>query len=138
MPDPTLALYFENNAGQIWEHPDGYAFVCYHANKRQPGELERLIMRTGALLLTRGWQRVLGDQRLMKPQSEEEKAWILEQWYGGKVARPTHILAALVLAKDVFTRLATQQIISSSDRGYLYESFTDLERACARLLMWPA
>lgn len=136
MPFDDLLLYFENAAGQVREHPAGYAVVCYSLGKRQPETFEALGTQVGKLLLARQWHRLLSDQREMTPLSEAEKRWIAEQWLTHRVPRPATLREAVLLPADVFARLSMAQILNqaSATAGTIaLHSFTDEAAAQAYL-----
>ncbi|WP_460502763.1 hypothetical protein [Hymenobacter agri] len=110
MPETTLTAVFANEAGELFEHPAGYALIRYQAGKRPAGAIAAMLTQAGALLLRRNWTSLLSDTRLMAPLTDEEKAWVVEHWQGRRVARPTHVRVATLLPLDVFARLAVGQI----------------------------
>jgi hypothetical protein len=135
MPTTGLSIYFQNAAGQILEHPDGYAHVRYHAGLRRPDEYTALLIHLGHLLRRRGWRRVLGDQRLMMPLRQGEKKWLLEQWFTGKVERPAYLITAIIAPLDAAARKSAQQMWNQSSPAISeYHTFADLEQARAFLL----
>lgn len=71
----NLSLYFENAAGRLLEHPDQYVILQYHPGKRAFTDLQALLTHTGILLRRNSWHKLLGDQRLMTPFTEEGSKW---------------------------------------------------------------
>jgi hypothetical protein len=127
-----LPLYFENPVGRVLEHPDGYAVVEYHAGKRKLNELQAFLTHTGQLLQRRSWNRLLGDQRLLSPFTDEESAWILNYW----LDRPANqqIWAAVILPNDVFARLSVSQMVTEAKAASLtYRLFNTADEAAAWL-----
>jgi hypothetical protein len=110
MPTSGLSIYFENAAGRLLEHPDGYVYFQYHAGKRAFTDLQALLTHTSTLLKRKKWMKVLGDQRLMSPFTEQESAYILEHWLAYGLHSPGPIYAAVIVANDVFARLAASQV----------------------------
>jgi hypothetical protein len=110
MPLSGLSVYFENAAGRLLEHPAGYVYFQYHPGKRNFLDLQALLTHTSILLHRKKWYKILGDQRLMSPFTEEERAWIVEHWLSHDPQRPGGIYAAVVVANDVFARLAASQV----------------------------
>ncbi|NML65401.1 hypothetical protein HHL22_09315 [Hymenobacter sp. RP-2-7] len=126
----TPFIFFENTAGQVLSHPNGYAILRYLPNQRQPGELARLLTALGQLLLRGGWHRFLADNRQMPPLNEEEKAWFASQWLGHKVPRPAPLYGAVVLPTEVMARLSISQMLSAADTTTMvYRSFTEQSQA---------
>ncbi|MBO2008796.1 hypothetical protein [Hymenobacter negativus] len=135
MPFATgLSVYFENPAGRVLEHPAGYAVFVYAPGKRQFGDLQALLIHTGQLLRRRQWHRLLGDQRRMTPFTEEESKWILEYWLDPANQQPRGLYAAVLLAEDVFARLATTQLINDAKAAALTYHLFDNEIAAAAWL----
>lgn len=134
---PTTArprLYFDNPAGRLWEHPDGYVVFEYLPGKRRFSDLQALLTHTGNLLQRNGWRCLLGDQRLMTPFTDEESHWISSYWLDPTNQRPGGIYAAILLANDVFARLATSQVIHNNKVAALtYRLFEREDEATAWL-----
>ena len=127
-------LYHENPAGQLLEHPDGYAVLRYAAGKRAPTEFQALVTHLGQLLLRRGWTCFLSDTRLMEPLSEAEKAWINTYWLDGKMHRPAQLQGAVLLATNAVTRLGVAQVQRSAPAANIrYQNFLDEAAAHAYL-----
>lgn len=114
MPFPDLPLYFENAAGQLREHPAGYAVLHYTSGPRQPGTFAEFGTQVGRLLLARQWHRLLSDQRELSILSDAEKEWVTTQWLPQHVARPAVLHEALLVARDVFARLAIGQALNQT------------------------
>jgi hypothetical protein len=68
----TLPIYFKNAAVTLREHPAGYVVFEYHTGKREFADFQAALTHTGNLLHRRDWNKILGDQRLMSPFTEEE------------------------------------------------------------------
>jgi hypothetical protein len=135
MPFATgLSIYFENPAGRVLEHPGGYAVFEYAPGKRQLSELQALLIHTGHLLRRRQWHRLLGDQRRMAPFTAEESKWIVEYWLDPANQQPQGLYAAVLLAEDVFARLATTQLIHDAKAATLTYHFFENELAASAWL----
>jgi hypothetical protein len=135
MPFATgLSIYFENPAGRVLEHPNGYAVLVYAPGKRQLSDLQALLIHTGHLLRRRQWNRLLGDQRRMAPFTAEESKWILEYWLDPANQQPQGLYAAVLLAEDVFARLTTTQLINDAKAAALTYHFFDNELAASAWL----
>lgn len=134
LPPATLKLYFENPVGRVLEHPDGYVVFQYHAGKRKLSELQALLTHTRNLLVRNGWHRLLGDQRLMAPFTEEESAWIVDYWLDSSRQGPQGLYGAVLLAHDVFARLSNDQVMHEAKAAALtYRVFEREEAAVAWL-----
>lgn len=109
----ALQVYFENSVGCISEHPDGYAYVSYNAGPRKLDHFQTFLMHISQLLNRQGWRKMLGDQRLMSPFTEQERLWIIDYW----LTRATvghQIYGAVLVPQDVFARLSVSQMISEA------------------------
>lgn len=132
---PIELPYFACPAGQVTAHPAGYAVLRYLPGKRQPTDLPALLTELGRLLLSRGWNKFLADNRAMTPLSGAEKAWFVEHWLGRQVARPACLVSSLVLPHEVVARLSMLEMYALGARGSItYATFTDLAAAEAYLL----
>ena len=135
MPEFVLPVIFSNAAGELFEHPAGYALIRYQAGKRPAGAVAAMLTQTGALLLRRGWAKLLSDTRLMVSLTEEEKAWIVANWQGRQIARPLHVRVAILLPLDVFARLAVGQVQGGVTPGNIhYRNFSEVAEAHAFLV----
>jgi hypothetical protein len=105
-----LSSYFENAAGRLLEHPDGYLYFQYYPGKRTFTNLQALLVHTSILLQRKKWVKVLGDQRLMSPFTAQKRAYILEHWLAYGLHSPAPIYAAVLVANDVFARLVASQV----------------------------
>ncbi|MCI1186969.1 hypothetical protein MON38_06025 [Hymenobacter sp. DH14] len=130
-----LPIYFQNAVGRLLEHPAGYIVFQYHAGKRALADFQALLTHTGQLLRRRGWQRILADQRLMTPFTEAETAWVTSFWLDPANQPPGGLHAAVMLADDVFARLATNTMRETLQSAALtYRLFKDEATATAWLM----
>lgn len=128
-------IYFQNAAGKVFEHPEGYAYVQMAASMaRESREITALIAHTSRLLLLRNWHRLLADQQLMLPLHREEKKWLVDYWLPGKVDRPERIILAAVVPTDKAAQQATRQLWREVPPTYVeYHGFERLAEAQAFL-----
>ncbi len=130
MPGHLLSVVFENDAGQLLEHPAGYISVRYFRQKRGPADLPALVTELGRRLLLRGWHCILGDSRALPVLSEAEKTWLATNWMGRQIPRPPRLWVASVLPVDVFARLSVGQVQhGTAPENITYKLFTDPELA---------
>ena len=129
MPFKEAPLYYANAVGQVRKHPAGYAILCYAVGPRQQLLYEALLTQVGHLLLSRGWNRLLSDQRVMAPFTEAEKAWSVEHWLGQKIARPSLLRVAALLATNVFARLAFAQVLNQAPAHTVHYQYFEEETA---------
>ena len=134
MPAAKLTIYFENNVATVCEHPAGYVVFTYKPGKRAFAELQAVLTHLGNLLRRRDWYRILGDQRAMSPFTEQENAWIVDYWLDVTRQRPGGLYAAVLLAEDVFARLAATQLRFENKQAALtYRLFENEAEAAAWL-----
>jgi hypothetical protein len=131
---PASRLYFNNPVGRVWEHPDGYAHIVYEPGPRQLQHLQAFLTHTGQLLRLRGWQRLLGDQRLMAPFTPEESQWIVDFWLTAEQRGTSTIYGAVLLPHDVFARLSVSQVMNDTRAAALIYRLFDSEEAAQEWL----
>ena len=131
MPYAGLPIYFQNPVACIYEHPDGYAVFAYAPGRRALPELQAALHHLSRLLEHRDWHGVLGDQRRMAPFTAEESAWISEEWFA-LATRRSGLCAAVLVADDVFARLAANQVRHQAT-AVTYRTFQDAAEAAAWL-----
>jgi hypothetical protein len=118
----------------LLEHPEGFAIFQYHPGKRKLSDLQALLTHTSNLLVRNNWNRLLGDQRLMAPFTEEESAWIVSYWLDNTRQSSGNIYGAILLAQDVFARLTMDQVMHEAQASVLtYRNFDDEGKAVAWL-----
>lgn len=113
----THSLYFENAVGCISEYANHYAVVQYKPGKRKFVDFQTFGAHLRGLLQRRNWHKVLSDQRVLAPFTEEERAWIRAQWHTSVVQQK--VLVAVLLPQDVFARLATSLVMHDAHEGAL-------------------
>ncbi|QNH61286.1 hypothetical protein [Hymenobacter sediminicola] len=125
----SLRLYFENPVGQLWEDSNGYAIVQYHAGKRKLEELQAFLNHAARLLHSRGWHKLLGDQRVMSAFTEEERVWITDNWLNTAASEGKSFYGAVLIAHDVFARLSMNLVMTEARESALtyrlFESETE-------------
>lgn len=133
MPTTQVSTFFENAAGQILAHADGYAVLRYLPGKRQPTDLATLLTHLGRLLLAHGWHSFLADNRHMTPLDPAEKEWFVQHWLGRggqPVPRPVPLYGCVVLPTEVVARLSITQMVGEADAAtLLYRTFIDYAEA---------
>jgi hypothetical protein len=130
-----IPIYYQNAIGRLYEHSDGYAVVDYNAGSRVQSDYVAFLQHLEHLLKRRGWNRMLANQRLMAPFTEEERTWIRGQWLTVSHALQREMVAAVLLPNDVFARLAVSSLMQDAREGALvYRIFNDAQQAAAWLL----
>jgi hypothetical protein len=120
MPTAAPRLYFENAVGRLYGHPDGYALFRFHPGKRNLADLQGLLTHVRRLLELNRWNRFLTDHRLLAPFTPEEVAWIVGHWHDTAAEHPTGLYGAVVLAEDVFARLAMGQVVQQANSASMH------------------
>ena len=117
------------------EHPNGYIVFAYQPGPGQLRDFQAIITHTGNLLVRNGWYHILGDQRHMMPLTSEEREWVVNYWQQHTAQHPGHLCAAVVLAHDVFARLAASQLKSEMRYANMtYQQFATEQDAVAWLM----
>ncbi len=128
------SIYFENSIGRIWEEPGGYLRLEYRAGIREIAQFRALLTHTGQALNRRQWAKVLVDQRSMAPFSATEQDWMTNEWLPRAVAEHGYRYGAVLVANDVFARLAMNQLmLATRPLAHTYRTFEAEEAAVAWL-----
>lgn len=134
MISTARTIYFENGVGRIWEEPEQYLRLEYRPGAREEGHFQALLNHLAQALSRRGWHGVLVDQRAMTPFTPREQEW-MRQWLPRAVHDNGYRYGAVVVAQNVFARLAmTQLVLSSRDLPHTYRTFETEEEALAWLV----
>ena len=130
----NIRLYFENPVGRLLEHPGNFAIVQYHPGRRALPELQSFLTHTRQLLLSRNWHKLVNDQRHMTAFTEEERAWIMNNWFSQIAHHELTLNVAALLPHDVFARLASNLVMHEARQANLiYRLFEDDQEAIAWL-----
>ena len=121
------ALYFENAAVRVLEHPSGFAIFQYQPGPRALLDLQAALTHLGNLLRQRAWHTVLSDQRRMQPFAKEETAWMAEFWAAYLARQDGGLRAAVLVAHDVFARLASSEFRHSNQQATLNITYRTFE-----------
>jgi hypothetical protein len=135
MRKPTRSLYFENGIGRIWEEPEGYLRLEYFPGPRETVQFRALLTHTAQAMSRRQWDKMLIDQREMAPLNPGEQDWMTNEWLPRAVNENGYRYGAILVAHNVFARLATTQYVMAS-RGlpHTYRTFETQATAAAWLL----
>ncbi|MFD2718953.1 STAS/SEC14 domain-containing protein [Hymenobacter monticola] len=134
MAAATRSLYFENSHGRIWEEPAGYVRLEYHAGPRETVQFRALLTHAAQAMSRRRWSGMLVDQRNMAPFSPAEQDWMTSEWLPRAVQEHGYRRGAVLVAHNVFARLAMNQFVMAS-RGlpHTYRTFEAEAEAVAWL-----
>ena len=124
MPTGTRTIYFKNSAGCVWEEPEHYLRLDYYAGPRQEGEFKALLTHARQAMQRHGWSRLLINQQQMKAFTPTEESWMINEWLPQAVRENGYRHGAVVVAHDVFARLAmTSLVLTSRQLGHTYRNF---------------
>ena len=134
MVKPTRSLYFENSAGRIWEEPGGYLRLDYRPGPRDSTHFRALLTHTAQAMSRRQWDKMLVDQREMAPFNPSEQDWMTNEWLPRTVTEHGYRYGAILVAHNVFARLATNQfVMASRNLPHTYRTFEAEDEAVAWL-----
>lgn len=128
-------LSFKNDAGSLWEEPQGYLRLDYNPGRRNETQFQELLTHARLALHQRGWSRMLVNQQQMSAFSPSEERWMTTEWLPQAVREDGYRHGAIVVAHNVFARLATANLVLSSRQlGHVYRNFENDEEAARWLV----
>lgn len=128
-------IYYENPVGRAANDPLGFARLTYHAGQRPQDAFQALLRHVTNLLAQRQDGCLLVDQRLMLPFTPEEQSYVIQQWLPRTVVEGGYRFGAVVVAHNVFARLATATVIAAvRNLSITYRYFEQEAEAIAWLL----
>jgi hypothetical protein len=131
----SRTIYFKNNAGCVWEEPQAYLRLDYYAGPRNETQFQALLTHARQAMLRHSWSKMLINQQLMSAFTPSEESWMIHNWLPRAVQEAGYRHGALVVAQDVFARLAMTNVVMSSHKlGHLYRSFEQEPEALTWLL----
>ncbi|GAA4352881.1 hypothetical protein GCM10023185_12970 [Hymenobacter saemangeumensis] len=135
MAESPRTVYFENGAGRIWEVPAGYLRLDYNPGHRAEADFRALLNHLRQAMSRRGWNRALVNQRLMSSFTPRETEWMVNEWLPAAVNENGYRYGAVLLAHDVFARLAMSKVVlATRDLKHQYHNFEEEDEAIAWLL----
>ncbi len=133
-PTARRSLYFENSIGRIWEEPQQFLRLEYRGGARDVAQFRALLGHVSQALVRHGWSTILVDQREMSPYTATEQDWLSNEWLPRAVNECGYRFGAVLIAHDVFARLAMNQLVlSSRSLAHTYRTF-DTEAAAVAWL----
>jgi hypothetical protein len=124
MPAASRTIYFKNSIGCIWEEPQDFLRLDYYAGPREESHFRALLTHVRQAMQRRKWDRLLVNQKEMSAFTPAEETWMVDEWLPVAVRENGYRYGAVVVAHDVFARLAMSNIISTSRKlGHLYRNF---------------
>jgi len=128
-------VYYENEVGRATDDPLGFARLTYREGLRAKDAFQALLGHVTRLLAKRGDGCLLVDQRLMQPFTPEEQTYVIEQWLPRAAQEGGYRFGAVVVAHNVFARLATSMVVTAvRDLPMAYRYFEEEAEAVAWLL----
>jgi hypothetical protein len=90
--------------------------------------LQAFLRHVGQLLKLRGWYKILGDQRLMTPYTQEESQWIIDYWLSYE-NQAREIYGAVMMAPDAWAQLPDSYRTQDAQAGAMTYRLFDNEAA---------
>jgi hypothetical protein len=111
--------------------------VRYNKIKWDLKQLRALLEKLGSMLMRQGWQRILVDMRHIEPLTAAEKSFLVQEWYGRKITRPSYLCTCYVLAENALARLSVHDMQEVARQYNVSIAFSTLEEAQTYLLTLP-
>ncbi|QIL75240.1 hypothetical protein [Hymenobacter sp. HDW8] len=128
-------IYYENPIGRAVEDPMGFARLTYQPGLRSFDEFKDLLRHVMKLLIRQQDGCLLIDQRVMTPFTPEEQEYVIQQWLPRLVEEGGYRYGAVLVAQNVFARLATATVISAvRDLSITYQYFEQEAEAITWLM----
>lgn len=137
MPSAVIpTLVFENAALRVLKHPNNFVILQHKPGTRQLADVLAGFEQVGRLFNTHDWRALLSDQRLMSPITPTENAAVNEYLETYFNQRGRGMLVAILVAHDVFARLASSQfrhVEQHLSHAITYHLFEEEQQALAWL-----
>jgi hypothetical protein len=135
MPAASRTIYFKNSVGCLWEEPEAYLRLEYDPGPREEVQFRALLTHVRQAMQRRSWSRLLVNQQKMSPFTPSEESWMMNDWLPQAVRENGYRYGAVVVAHDVFARLAMTGIVMTSRKlGHTYRNFEHEREAVDWLL----
>lgn len=135
MPAASRTIYFKNNVGCLWEEPEAYLYLEYYPGPREEVQFRALLTHVRQAMQRRSWSRMLVNQQQMSAFTPTEESWMMNEWLPQAVRENGYRHGAVVVAHDVFARLAMTGIVMTSRKlGHTYRNFEHEKEAISWLL----
>ena len=123
LPYAQEALFFQNQAGQLYYQPAGYVRLAWAAERLSLETIQAFYEQALNLLQSTGVRRILSDHGQRAPLSLAAQEWIIGNWIprAMTLARTHH--CAIVDGANPLHRLSTQSIVSSAPTGFQFKRF---------------
>jgi len=135
MPAASRTIYFKNSVGCLWEEPEAYLRLEYDPGPREEVQFRALLTHVRQAMQRRSWSRLLINQQKMSAFTPSEESWMVNDWLPQAVRENGYRYGAVVVAHDVFARLAmTGLVMTSRKLGHTYRNFEHEKEAVDWLL----
>lgn len=135
MAAAARTIYFKNSAGCLWEEPEAYLRLDYYPGKREEVQFRALLNHARQAMQRHGWNRMLINQQHMTALSTQEADWMVNEWLPLAIQENGYRHGAIVLARDVFARLAMNNVEASARQlAPIYRNFEEEVTALKWLL----
>ena len=135
MPAASRTIYFKNSVGCLWEEPEAYLRLEYDPGPREEVQFRALLTHVRQAMQRRSWSRLLINQQKMSAFTPAEESWMVNDWLPQAVRENGYRYGAVVVAHDVFARLAmTGLVMTSRKLGHTYRNFEHEKEAVGWLL----
>ncbi|UOQ69228.1 STAS/SEC14 domain-containing protein [Hymenobacter volaticus] len=135
MLNSTYRIYYENAVGRVVDDPLGFARLTYQSSVRVADSFHAFLGHVTRLMARRGDGCLLVDQRRMSPFTPDEQRYVIEQWLPRTVQEGGYRYGAVIVAEDVFARLATASVVTAvRELPMQYRYFEQEAEAIAWLL----
>lgn len=135
MPVASRTIYFKNNTGCVWEEPQGYVRLDYTPGVREETQFRALLTHARQAMRRHSWNKMLINQQQMSAFTPTEERWMIHEWLPQAVQEDGYRYGAVIVAHNVFARLATANLVLSSRQlGHIYRNFEREEEAVVWLL----
>jgi hypothetical protein len=135
MSNASRTIYFKNSIGCIWEEPQAYLRLEYYPGPREEAQFRALLTHARQAMQRRSWSRLLINQQQMSAFTATEESWMTNEWLPQAVRENGYRYGAVMVAHDVFARLAMNSLLTTSRKlGHVYRSFEEETEAVNWLL----
>ncbi|GAB3639033.1 hypothetical protein GCM10027422_46240 [Hymenobacter arcticus] len=135
MSADSRTIYFKNSIGCIWEEPQAYLRLDYYPGPREEVQFRSLLTHARQAMQRRRWDRLLINQHEMSAFTAAEETWMTTEWLPKAVHENGYRYGAVLVAHDVFARLAMNSLLTTSRKlGHLYRNFEEETEAVSWLL----
>jgi hypothetical protein len=135
MSAASRTIYFKNNVGCLWEEPEGYLRLDYYPGPREEAQFRALLTHVRQAMQRHNWSRLLVNQQQMSALTPAEETWMVNEWLPQAVLENGYRHGAVIVAHDVFARLAmTGLVMTSRKLGHTYRNFEHDQEAIAWLV----